>query len=185
MPVTAGDLATRFWSKVAICEHGRACDTCCWPWQGGMVKGYGKCFVPKALRPPENANKDQRATRVGWFLLHGVWPGDLHVLHTCDNPPCTNPAHWWTGTMDDNQKDSMRKGRRPTGEKHGLRLHPEALRRGEDNPAAKLTEADVWGIHALIALGYGNAEITRMWPLTTANNVGSIRRRNSWRHLFT
>ena len=26
--------AARFWSKVAVCEHGRACTECCWPWQG-------------------------------------------------------------------------------------------------------------------------------------------------------
>ena len=178
------DLALRFWSKVAFCSHSIHCKKCCWPWQGGMVRAYGKISVPKALWPERKQNKEHRATRVGWFLVHGEWPGQLHVLHTCDNPPCTNPAHWWTGTIDDNQKDSMRKGRRPTGDKHGLRLHPEAVRRGEQNHYAKLTEPEVVAIKVFIAMGYRDSEIARIMPGVTRRNASNIRHHKSWRHLL-
>lgn len=176
----AADLATRFWDKVAICQHGTDCTLCCWPWHGNMVRAYGKMSVPKALRP--NTNKEQRATRVCWFLVHGVWPGDMHVLHTCDNPPCVQPAHLWLGTIDDNQKDSMRKGRRPIGDAHGLRKHPEARRRGEENAYAKLTAAEVYAIRGYAKRGYPPAQLAAVYRVS-AGNISAIIRGNSWAHL--
>lgn len=38
-------------------------------------------------------------------------PGELHVLHTCDNPICMNIDHLWLGTQRDNSLDMARKGR--------------------------------------------------------------------------
>ena len=174
------DLATRFWSKVAVCAHGRDCAECCWSWQGSMVKGYGKMFVPKALR--QGKSQEERAPRVCWFVVHGVWPGDLHVLHTCDNPPCVQPAHLWLGTMDDNQKDSMRKGRRPTGDAHGMRLHPDAVTRGVDIPWSLLTEADVQFIRAMRREGWTQQRIAQALGRgkTTIEAVLSGR---TWRHI--
>jgi DNA invertase Pin-like site-specific DNA recombinase len=145
-----------------------------------MVRAYGKLAVPKALRP--NKNKEQRATRVCWFLVHGMWPGDLHVLHTCDNPPCVQPAHLWLGTIDDNQKDSMRKGRRPTGDAHGLRLHPDAVKRGEANPMATITAEQVQIIRAYGRLGYPHWQIAHGLHLPR-HTIRNVLRRVSWTHL--
>lgn len=139
-------LIERFWSKVAICKHGRACKVCCWEWQGKRVRGYGVMFIPKAYR--RQKSKGRRANRLCLEITTGKpLPPEVHALHNCpngDNPACVNPAHLWSGTIDDNQKDSMRKGRRPTGEKHGLRLHPDATRKGIDNPSTKMTPDDVY-----------------------------------------
>jgi hypothetical protein len=140
----------KFWSKVARCIHGWGCERCCWPWQSTMTRGYGCVKVPKPFR--QGKSKMERANRVCWCLVHGPIPEGFQVLHDCpirDNPACVNYHHLWVGTIDDNQKDSMRKGTRPTGDRHGLRLHPEALRRGEANPRAKLTVPQIYAIRAL------------------------------------
>ena len=55
--------------------------------------------------------------RVAWETAFGPIPAGLHVLHTCDNPPCCNPAHLFLGTQTDNAADMQAKGRGHTGEK--------------------------------------------------------------------
>jgi hypothetical protein len=52
-----------------------------------------------------------KAHRVAWTLANGPIPAGMHVLHTCDNPPCCNPGHLWLGTQADNMADMARKGR--------------------------------------------------------------------------
>jgi DNA-binding transcriptional regulator YiaG len=40
----------------------------------------------------------------------------LHVLHKCDNRRCINPDHLFLGTVADNSKDKITKGRQCKGE---------------------------------------------------------------------
>ena len=86
----------RFWSKV-----NKTGD--CWLWTGVRVGiGYGQIYLNGKKTP---------AHRVSWLLHHGIIPNGLLVLHKCDNPPCVNPNHLFTGTNSDNMKDAYIKGR--------------------------------------------------------------------------
>src|SRR5215468_8026003 len=114
----------QFWSRVSTAQSG------CWVWLGYQdVEGYG------SLRWH---GRTVRAHRLAYELTYGPVPADVCVCHTCDVPACVNPQHLWVGTNRDNQDDCTRKGRRPIGERHGSRTHPERVPRGEQHCNAKL-----------------------------------------------
>lgn len=89
----------------------------CWVWLGrkndsgyGILNWFGK--------------QQQRAHRIS-YQIHGgeLEPADV-LRHSCDNPPCVNPAHLQPGTHADNMHDMHRRGRnwkgpRPRGERSG------------------------------------------------------------------
>jgi HNH endonuclease len=85
-----------------------------------------------------------RAHRLAWEFRHGPIRPGLSVLHTCDHPPCCNPAHLVLGTHADNMADNMAdmwaKGRAARGDRNAARRYPERMSRpGEANAWAKLT----------------------------------------------
>ncbi|MCQ8194684.1 HNH endonuclease [Streptomyces rugosispiralis] len=49
----------------------------------------------------------------GYRLAHGAEsiPRGHVVRHTCDEPPCQNPAHWLLGTRGDNNRDAASRRR--------------------------------------------------------------------------
>jgi hypothetical protein len=68
--------------------------------------------------------KTTTAHRVSWVLHVGAIPSGHGVFHRCDNPPCCNPGHLFSGPQADNMKDMRIKGRAvkvPTyGEQHWM-----------------------------------------------------------------
>jgi hypothetical protein len=63
----------------------------------------------------------------------------MYVMHSCDNPPCVNPAHLRLGTPKENSLDASQKGR--------LSIKSKG-RPGSAHHKAKLTESDVIAIRA-------------------------------------
>ena len=94
----------RFWSYVNKTPD-------CWIWVGGFIGSgpYSKdgrqspCFTIKGV--------NFVASRIMWLIEYKKDPGDLMVLHECDNRSCVRPDHLWLGTNAENVQDSFLKGR--------------------------------------------------------------------------
>lgn len=73
----------------------------CWPWLGPTNNaGYGRC-------------SQQYAHRIACERAHGEAPAvDSVAMHSCDNPPCVNPAHLSWGTQQQNIRDSWTRTRK-------------------------------------------------------------------------
>lgn len=143
-----------FWSNV----DKRAPDEC-WEWQGCRDgRGYG-AVTDRGVQLGTH--------RVSWELTNGPIPDGLWVLHKCDNPPCVNPNHLFLGTHADNIADRDRKGRQAKGSKGG---------------SAKLTEANVIEIWALIRQGVMQKDIAAMFGVKRMA-VGRITRGITWIHI--
>lgn len=92
--------AERFWAKVDI--RG---DDECWPWTAASSPDtdYGRFRL---------RGKVVYAHRVAFELATGrsAYEGEV-IMHSCDNPPCCNPAHLSPGSQAENLDDMRRKGR--------------------------------------------------------------------------
>ena len=145
----------QFWSRIATGSPDE-----CWPWQGFKNrKGYGQtAWMGKVLL----------AHRVALSLSDGDWESRLLVCHICDFPACCNPAHLWRGTVGDNTRDMVAKGRQ---------VHPRA--KGEKNGWSKLTEDAVRNIRSS---ELGRVQLAEKYGVTKTY-INQIRRRDSWRHI--
>ncbi len=95
-----------FWGRVDIRNSDE-----CWEWQGGRnQKGYGKFYLESGK---------MYAHRFAWTITNGDIPPGTVVRHTCDNPPCCNPAHLELGTHADNMRDAVERGRIARGSRQG------------------------------------------------------------------
>lgn len=131
----------RFWDKVAVAGPDE-----CWEWQGTKARaGYGRM-----RSGPRGASSFELAHRISLGLKLGR-PLQGKALHTCDNPPCVNPAHLYEGTAFDNARDRDKRGR---------------------NGSTRLTEDDVRLIRQLRERGWPYriiAEGLRVSPMTVAD----------------
>jgi hypothetical protein len=111
------------------------------------------------------------------MLQYGEDPCPLLVCHTCDNPPCCNPKHLFKGTHQDNSSDMAKKGRSYSAELRSFYKHPL---KGESNPNAKLTWAQVASIRELRTLGFFLREIGAQYGITF-QAVSKIVRGTHWK----
>lgn len=197
MPQPFQDIYTRLWRYISLCKHENGCLECCHEWQGYRDRnGYGRMGLRPSMQQ-RYAIYTQLVPRIIWQLTYGPIARTQHVCHTCDNPPCVNIAHLWLGDASANQQDSMRKGRKPSGDTHPMHLHPERaargdrngsriyrdrMPRGEDNPSARLTSEAVSAIREYARQGYAYRHIATMFDVVESN-IGHIVNRRTWKHI--
>lgn len=158
-PRTVAEDMARFMQNVTVTDSG------CWEWRLARDrKGYA--------RTSSQGVKKVLAHRASWTVRYGD-PGELCVLHRCDNPPCVNPKHLFLGTIADNNADMTAKGRQSIA--HLLHL-------GEDHGMSKLTEADVRRVRVLYGAGIYQREIGRRFGITQSQ-VHRIVTGKKWRHV--
>ena len=142
----------RFWSKVNKTEN-------CWEWTGSLQTGGYGVFKVKG--------KQVYAHRFS-FSLTFTEPGELYVLHHCDNPKCVRPDHLFAGTPADNSADCVSKGR---------------AARGSQDGNAKLTEQAVLAIREKYARGgVGQRALAREYG-TSQSTIQYALNRRSWKHV--
>ncbi len=95
----------RFWGLV---DEGNPED--CWPWKGTTMKTAWPYGI-------FHRGGSWRAHRIAYVLTIGPIKKGLVIMHSCDNPPCCNPAHLEMGTQSKNITDSYR--RRPDHARFG------------------------------------------------------------------
>lgn len=119
----------------------------CWPWtRTRTADGYGRIT---------DGPKQRAAHRVAYMLATGEQvPGEIEVMHSCDNPPCCNPAHLSTGTHLENMGDMSRRDR---------------ARRGPTNSLSRgLTAEQVQAARRIRAQGVTNADIAALVGMSTS-----------------
>lgn len=153
-------LEERLWPRVNVGEPDE-----CWEWTASTNKGYGQI----GYTLPGGKRVMYHASRIAYYVSNGR-PDmtGLLVRHTCDNPPCCNPAHLLLGTDADNARDKIERGRANTP-------------RGEKSGRAKLTVEQVKALreeyarggvtHRQLAARYGMAHGT----------IGALLRGTAWR----
>lgn len=132
----------------------------CWLWTGSRLPdGYGVIRVDGKKYPVH---------RLSLHLYKGFnLESDLVACHTCDNPPCFNPAHLFIGTKADNNRDRNNKGRSAKGESSGT---------------AKLTNDMVVEIREKRARGVPRAILSKEYGVNE-NSIYNISSRKTWRHI--
>lgn len=131
----------------------------CWVWTGATTRdGYGRLWF---------FDRDSQVHRVSYELHVGPVPPGKLVRHRCDNRPCVRPEHLLPGTIADNNRDTVERGRTHRGE----RVH-----------SAKLTQEQVFAIRVLFAAGEATRyELARRFNVTHRTICYVIKGR-SWKH---
>ena len=133
--------------------------TGCIEWGGITRHGYGII--------QSKVYGSRMAHRVSYSMHNGDLPDDLHVCHTCDNPPCVNPEHLFLGDDKVNVDDMMSKMRHSYGVRH---------------PGAKLDDARVVAILEAFDGGAPRPALAKAYGVSPAT-VQKITERKSWRHV--
>lgn len=140
----------------------------CLLWPGPRDKnGYGVIT--------DDRGKQVRAPRLSYELHHGPLTADRQVRHTCDNPPCFEPAHLIAGTSVENNRDMVERGRArypgPTNPPRGEAHHKTSLT--ADIVRALRTRCAAGESQTALALEYGVHQTA----------VSSVVRGRTWKHV--
>lgn len=141
-----------FWSRV-IKSDG------CWLWSSTHYRsGYPRLNI--------SGRVEVAGHRLSWALANGKSPADMFVCHRCDVRGCVNPDHLFIGTVLDNARDAVSKGR---------------TIRGEQSKFSKLTDEIVREIRSL-PLSVSHASLGRKYGISF-QQISEIRHGRQWKHV--
>ena len=148
----------RFWGYV----DKRGPDDC-WEWRAYRSKrGYGFLGLTTI-----NGKAVSKATHISLLIDGRERPSAAYsALHSCDNPPCCNPAHLRWGTQTENVLEAASRGR--------MRCV-----RGTENHKTKLTEDIVLKIRAETG---GCVAVSKIYGISPSH-VNNIRKRRVWAYI--
>ena len=147
--------------------------------------GYGHMTVRGS------GHADRLIHRLAYELRYGFIPHNKCVCHNCDvnylpgditYRACGNVDHLFLATNIENLADRDAKGRQASGDRSGLRVHPERAPAGTRNAAAKLTEEDIPVIRQLRSAGVLRKEVARRFNVSDGT-IWFIDKGLSWKHV--
>lgn len=139
----------------------------CWPWTAGRqkdkrgVEWYGIFHPVKGTTV--RAHRYALEQSLGRPIAPGMW-----ALHTCDNPPCVNPAHLYEGDHQQNEADKVARDRQ---------------HKGMTTPTHKVTDADVVAIRTRFDHGETITTLCEEYGLSLRGGVSKIINGQTWKHV--
>lgn len=133
----------------------------CWAWTGRVNgDGYG--------RIRQKGQKAVMAHRYAYERFIGPIQYGLWVLHTCDNPPCTNPEHLYQGTCVENGRDTSVRQR-----------NRKSRNKGSKNPNAQLCP---WKIRAIRQSKKACSLLAKRFAVSCAT-ISMVKNKKRWTHI--
>lgn len=97
-----------FFAFIAVIDDTASC----WTWTGPRMVARREHGQSSVL--PYGTYAHTTAHRISWEMANGrAVPVGLVVMHACDEPGCVRPSHLGTGTVAENNRDCIAKGRKP------------------------------------------------------------------------
>lgn len=150
----------RFWNKV-----DKKGPNDCWLWKANKINNKYGSF---GIFNEKGQFRNTTAHRVSYLLKHGHIPNKFDICHTCDNPPCVNPKHLFSGSRKENMKDACTKGR---------------MQKGEAHYKAKLTESQVIKIrNEHIPYKFSFKKLAKRYNVSY-RTIRVIIERKAWKHI--
>lgn len=137
----------------------------CWIWRGKKSpKGFGLTSVKSLVF---------HVHRLSYYLHVGDIPEGMNVLHSCDNPECSNPDHLFLGTNVESAKIKVSKGR-ATNALHwlGRVIDRSNYKRGSGMYNASFTDDQVIDMR----IRYSNGISTEHIAASYGVHVGTVAR---------
>lgn len=156
-------------------KHNTGPNGDCWEWTASRETKMGYGYIQVMVN---GKKKKISAHRASYTEFIGPIPDGMCVLHSCDNPPCVNPQHFFLGTKGDNNRDRHAKGRTATGDQ----IRHFNRRRGSTNNKAKLTEDIIPEIRKHIAEGRSMRSLGIQYGVS-AQSITAIRDGLTWTHV--
>lgn len=134
----------------------------CWEWGGARQgTGYGVLWI----RLDDGTETHRLAHRLSYAIHKEAIPQGVNVLHSCDNPPCCNPAHLRLGTQRENSADMSLRDRHS----------------GRNHVRNKLTKNDVRKARELYVAGeIGMGRLAKQFGVVRST-MRSIVLRETWK----